>query len=77
MPDSRPALPDREPIPMIPAEPLVQLLIQLSDRDTLAELLDAQPLRAVARKPGCSLFVIESGRVTRVLNPDETPGVAP
>lgn len=63
---------------MTPADPLVQLLIQLPDRETLTELLDVQALRQVARKPGCSLFVIESGRVSRVLDPDETtPGVAP
>lgn len=58
---------------MTPAPPLVQLLIQLPDGETLTELLDAQPLREVARRPGCSIFVIESGRVTRVLNPDEPP----
>lgn len=62
---------------MTTATPLVQLLVQLPDRESLTELLDAHSLREVARKPGCSLFVIESGRVTRVLNPDEHLGVAP
>jgi len=45
---------------------VIQLLVQLPDAGTLTELLDDSPLREVASRPGCFLYVIEDGQVSAV-----------
>lgn len=41
---------------------MLHLLVQVPDADTLTELLDAAPLRDVARELGCYIVAIEDGR---------------
>ena len=45
---------------------VIQLLVQLPDAGTLTELIDDSPLREVASRPGCFLYVIEDGQVSTV-----------
>lgn len=46
------------------ADPLITLLIQSPDEDTLRRLLVTYPYRRLTEEAGCRLFVIEDGSVT-------------